>query len=67
MNLDGEVTPATNVRIRFRVPKGKKGSKLTFGSPLTEFAEISYGTPNQYIEFEIPSFEVYSSATVYFE
>ncbi len=67
MNLDGEVTPARRVRIRFRVPKGKEVSKLTFGSPLTDTAEISYKTKGQYIEIKIPSFEVYGLATVYFK
>jgi hypothetical protein len=67
MNLDGEVTPAADTRIRFRVPEGKKVSKVTFGSPLTDTGEISYKNQDQNIEFEIPSFEVYGLATVYFE
>ncbi len=67
MNLDGEVTPAEDVKIRFRVPDGKTVSNLTFGSPLTKTAEISYQTKDQYIEFSVPSFEVYGLATVSFK
>ena len=67
MNLDGEVTSTKDVQIKFRIPDGKTVSKLTFGSPLTDTAEISYETQDQYIEIKIPSFEVYGLATVYFK
>jgi hypothetical protein len=67
MNLDGEVTPATDISVSFRVPEGKKVAKVTFGSPLSETKEIAYDSKGQNIEFKIPSFEVYSLATVYFE
>jgi hypothetical protein len=67
MNLDGEVTPAKDIKVSFRVPEGKQVSKVTFGSPLSKTEEISYDKNQQYIEFTIPDFEVYSLATVYFE
>jgi hypothetical protein len=67
MNLDGEVTPAEDVTVNFRIPNGKKVAKVTFGSPLAETNEISYQNKDNYIEIKIPSFEVYSLATVYFE
>ena len=67
MNLDGEVTSTKDVKIRIRVPEGKSVAKLTFGSPLSDTAEMSYKTQDQYIEFEIPSFEVYGLTTVYFK
>jgi len=67
MNLDGEVTPAKDISVKFRVPDGKKVAKVTFGSPLSSTKEISYQKADKYIDFKIPSFEVYSLATVYFE
>lgn len=67
MNLDGEVTPAKDISVKFRVPDGKKVAKVTFGSPLSETKEISFQKEDKYIDFKIPSFEVYSLATVYFE
>jgi Beta-galactosidase trimerisation domain/Beta-galactosidase len=66
MNLDGEVTPAQNVRIKLWVPAGKKVSKIIFGSPLSASAEISFESKKQYVEFDVPSFDVYALATVYF-
>ena len=67
MNLDGKVTPAQNISVRFRVPDGKSVAKVTFGSPLTKTKEISYQQDGKYININIPSFEVYSLATVYFK
>jgi hypothetical protein len=67
MNLDGEVTPAKDVKINFRIPEGKNVAKVTFGSPLSETKEISFIKNNQNIEFTVPEFQVYSLATVYFE
>jgi len=66
MNLDGEVDPADNVRLQIRVPDGKKVSKITFGSPKSSSAEIAFESKNQFVEFVVPSFEVYALATVYF-
>ena len=51
MNLDGDVTPAKYVKIKFRIPDGKSVSRLTFGSPLKKTAEISYEIQKQFIEF----------------
>jgi hypothetical protein len=67
MELDGKVTPADNISVKFRVPDGKNVAKVTFGSPLSKTKEISYETEDKYITMKIPSFEVYSLATVYFE
>jgi len=67
MNLDGEVKPAENVKVRLMVPEGKKVSRLTIGSPLYDTKKISFNKKEQFIEFEIPTFEVYSLVTVYYE
>jgi hypothetical protein len=67
MNLDGEVTPAEDVTVSFHIPDGKKVVRVTFGSPLSETKDISFDKNKQYIEINIPSFEVYSLTTVYFE
>jgi hypothetical protein len=67
MNLDGEVTPAKDISVKFRVPDGKKVAKVTFGSPLSKTKEISFQKEGKYIDIKIPGFEVYSLATVYFE
>jgi hypothetical protein len=67
MNLDGEVIPAKDIKISFRIANDKKVSKVTFGSPLSKTREISYKNERNYIKFNIPSFEVYSLATIYYD
>ena len=67
VTLDGEVTPATDARVRVLVPEGKKVSRLTIGSPINKTKEISFEKKEKYIEFAVPSFEIYSLATVYFD
>ena len=66
VTLDGDVTPATNARVKLLVPEGKKVARLTIGSPINKTKEISFEKKGKYIEFAVPSFEVYSLATVYF-
>ncbi|MCF7805447.1 MAG: beta-galactosidase [Candidatus Marinimicrobia bacterium] len=67
VNLDGEVTPAEDVKVSLRVPEGKKVKRVTAGSPLSDTAEISFRFGDPFIEIDIPSFEVYSLVTVYYE
>jgi len=67
MNLDGEVTPAKEVSVKIKIPADRKITKVTAGSPLSETKEISYDLKGQYIQFEVPEFEVYSLATIYYE
>lgn len=67
VTLDGEVTPAADARVRVLVPDGKKVTRLTIGSPINKTREISFEKQGKYIEFAVPSFEIYSLATVYFE
>jgi hypothetical protein len=66
MNLDGLVTPAEKVKVKLLLPAGKTVSEVTVGSPLFETKMVSYTKSGSFIEFEIPSFEIYSLATVYF-
>jgi len=67
MNLDGEVTPAKQVHVKLKLPENKQIRQVTFGSPLMETTQIAYVLNDQYVEFEVPEFEVYSLATVYFK
>ena len=67
MNLDGEVIPTKEISVKFRILDGKKVAKVTFGSPLSKTKDISYKNKENYIEIEVPSFQVYSLATVYFK
>jgi hypothetical protein len=67
VTLDGVVTPAENARVRLLIPENKKISRLTIGSPINNTTTIDYEVKENYIEFAVPSFEIYSLATVYFE
>ena len=67
VTLDGVVTPAEQVRVRLLIPEGKKVIRVTAGSPINKTTEIRYEMDGKYMEFAVPSFEIYSLATVYFE
>jgi len=66
MNLDGIVTPANKVKVKLLIPEGKNVSQVTVGSPLYETQKVATKKSGSFLEFEIPAFEIYSLATVYF-
>jgi hypothetical protein len=71
VTLQGAVTPAQNVRAKITLPSGKEVRKLTAGSPKWDTREIDYTKNNEggvsFIEFSVPTFEIYSLATIYFK
>jgi len=67
MNLDGEVQPAENVRVKLMIPEGKQIHSITAGSPINDTENITFNQKDQFIEFNVPVFEVYSLVTVYYE
>jgi hypothetical protein len=67
VTLDGMVTPAINARVRLLIPDNKKVSRVTVGSPINKTTAISFDEEGKNIEFLIPTFDIYSLATVYFE
>lgn len=67
MNLDGVVTPAKKVKVKVLIPENKTVSQVTVGSPLFETSKITYKKTGDFLEFEIPTFEIYCLATVYFQ
>ncbi len=67
MNLDGEVQPAENVKVKLMIPEGKQIHHITAGSPINDTKNITFNQKEKFIEFTVPVFEVYSLVTVYYE
>lgn len=65
MNLDGIVTPAKKIKVKVLIPESRTVTRLTVGSPLFDTREVTYKKAEDFLEFEIPTFEIYCLATVY--